>query len=85
MKKTANDFHLGTALHDNAGAGSDAGCRLGGRRRGKKYISEVKIGMGLTFSGGSLAIGAVAGLALGAAITLLLSVSTRKRRENKAA
>ena len=53
----------------------------------KNETSTVKelTAAGSTFSGGSLAIGAVAGLAPGAAITLLLSVSTRKRRENKAA
>ncbi len=40
---------------------------------------------GSTFSGGSVAIGAVGGLLLGTAITLLLSTSIRKRRENQAA
>ncbi|MBR2280251.1 MAG: hypothetical protein IJ903_04915 [Ruminococcus sp.] len=38
---------------------------------------------GSLFSGGSLAIGAVAGLLVGSAFTLLLSFSIRKRRETK--
>ncbi|MEE3428622.1 MAG: hypothetical protein VZQ55_06620, partial [Ruminococcus sp.] len=36
---------------------------------------------GSLFSGGSLAIGAVAGLLVGGAVVLLLSFSVRKRRE----
>ena len=38
---------------------------------------------GSTFSGGSLAIGVAAGLLGGAALTLILLFSTRKRRENQ--
>ncbi len=40
---------------------------------------------GSTFSGGSLAIGVAAGLLGGAALTLILLFSTRKRRENQPA
>ena len=52
----------------------------------KNDTSNVKdlTASGSTFSGGSLAIGAVAGLLGGAALTMVLFVSTRKRRENQA-